>query len=120
MDLARRPEECGNSGLAIVGADQPAADAGWQLGQMFRHLGAGRFMRWTLIRHVPPVLMVLPRGMPNDATDVKLYGESGYGEEMRLEVLARAGALEGPGRRSGLMPQNSPTGEITTRLPRIG
>jgi hypothetical protein len=47
MALARRPEERGNSGLAIVGLDQPAVDAGWQPGQVFRHLGAGRFMYWT-------------------------------------------------------------------------
>jgi hypothetical protein len=46
-------------------------------------------MNWTLIRHVPPVLMVLPWEMPSQAADVELYGESDCGEEMRLELPGR-------------------------------
>jgi hypothetical protein len=46
-------------------------------------------MNLTLIRHVPPILMLLPGGMLSDATDVELYGESGCGEEIHLELLAR-------------------------------
>jgi hypothetical protein len=40
--------------------------------------------------------MVLPRGTPSDATDVELYGESGCGEEMRLELLAARAHARAP------------------------
>jgi hypothetical protein len=73
-------------------------------GSALRHPGAVG-MSWTLIRHVPSVLMVLPWEMPSDATDVELYGESDCGEEIHLELLDPAGAHEGPGRKSRSMPQ---------------
>jgi len=62
-------------------------------------------MSWTLIGHIPPVLMVLPGGMPSDAADVELYDKSDCGEEMRLKLLGPARALQDSGRKSHLMPQ---------------
>ena len=100
--LAGLPDELGNSGLAIVGPHPPTAGAVPQTEQVFRHLGAVHAMNWTLIRHVPRVMMVLPWEMPSDATDVELYGESDCGEEIRLELLGPAGTHEVPGRKSRL------------------
>jgi hypothetical protein len=56
--------------------------------------GRSRFMNWTVIRHVPPVLVVLLREIPSDATDVEAYRESDCGDEIRLELLGPSGFLD--------------------------
>jgi hypothetical protein len=60
-------------------------------------------MNWTLIRHVPPALIVLPGEMPSDATDVEPYAERVCGEEIDLELL---GSVRSP---RGLLPSVRPS-----------